>query len=41
MTPTWSEYNHSHLRVSSNIGVNYKFPKSKFKNWNSVWNTNI
>ena len=26
---TWTEYNHSHLRVSSNIGVNYKFPKSK------------
>jgi len=26
---TWAEYNHSHLRVSSNIGVNYKFPKSK------------
>ncbi len=29
MIPTWSEYNHSHLRVSSNIGLNYKFPKYK------------
>ena len=29
MIPTWSEYNQSHLRVSSNIGINYKFPKSK------------
>ena len=27
--PTWSEYNQSHLRVSSNIGVNYKLPQSK------------
>jgi len=26
---TWTERNHSHLRVSSNIGVNYKLPKSK------------
>ena len=29
MTPTWSEYNHSHFRLSSNIGINYKLPKSK------------
>lgn len=29
MTPTWNEYFHSHLRVSSNIGLNYKIPNSK------------
>ena len=29
MTPTWSEYNHSYLRVSSNVGLNYKIPKLK------------
>jgi len=29
MTPTWNEYFHSHLRVSTNIGVNYKIPNSK------------
>ncbi len=28
MTPTWNEFFHSHLRVSSNIGLNYKMPKS-------------
>jgi len=28
-TPTWNEYFHSHLRVSSNIGINYKIPNSK------------
>ena len=28
MTPTWNEYFHSHLRVSSNIGLNYKMPRS-------------
>ena len=26
---TWTERNHSHLRVYSNIGANYKLPKSK------------
>ena len=29
MTPTWNEYFHSHLRVSSNIGLNFKLPNSK------------
>ena len=29
MIPTWGENNFSHLRVSSNIGINYKLPKSK------------
>ena len=29
MTPTWNEYFHSHLRVSSSIGLNYKIPNSK------------
>ena len=24
MTPTWNEYFHSHLRLSSNIGLNFK-----------------
>ena len=28
-TPTWNEYFHSHLRISSNIGVNFKLPNSK------------
>ena len=28
-TPTWNEYFHSHLRVSSNIGLNFKLPNSK------------
>ena len=27
-TPTWNEYFHSHLRVTSNIGINFKLPKS-------------
>ena len=29
MTPTWSEYNHSYLRLSSNIGFNYIIPSIK------------
>ena len=29
MTPTWSEYNHSYLRLSSNIGLNYIIPSIK------------
>ena len=29
MTPTWSEYNHSYLRLSSNIGLNYMIPSMK------------
>ena len=29
MTPTWNEYFHSHLRVSSNVGLNFKIPNSK------------
>ena len=27
-TPTWNEYFHSHLRLSSNFGINYKIPNS-------------
>ena len=27
-TPTWNEYFHSHLRASTNFGVNYKIPNS-------------
>ena len=30
-TPIWNEYFHSHLIASSNIGINYKVPKSKSK----------
>ena len=29
MTPTWNELFHSHLRVSSNVGLNFKLPNSK------------
>ena len=29
MTPTWNEYFHSYLRVSPNIGVNFRIPNSK------------
>ena len=29
MTPTWNELFHSHLRVSSNLGLNFKLPNSK------------
>jgi hypothetical protein len=29
MTPTWNEIFHSHLRVSSNVGLNFKLPNSK------------
>tara|TARA_A100001011_G_scaffold321544_1_gene342553 strand:+ start:1053 stop:2510 length:1458 start_codon:yes stop_codon:yes gene_type:complete len=28
-TPTWNEYYHSHFRVSANIGLNFRLPKSK------------
>jgi len=29
MIPTWNEYFHSYLRVSPNIGINYRIPNSK------------